>query len=40
MIRWGPEAAEEFFVHNDGDIQAALSYFPRIQDLLGHPAGK
>lgn len=39
MIRWGPEAGEEFLVRNDGDIRAALPLFARLPDLLAAPAG-
>jgi carboxyl-terminal processing protease len=33
-VRWGPDAREQFLVHNDPDIRAALAYFPRLPDFL------
>jgi len=33
-VRWGPEARDRFAVANDGDIAAAVSYFPRLAELL------
>jgi carboxyl-terminal processing protease len=33
-VRWGPDAREQFFVHNDPDIHAATGYFARLPDLL------
>lgn len=40
FARWGAEAAEELAIRNDHDIQAALSYFPRLSELLGEPVGR
>jgi carboxyl-terminal processing protease len=34
LSRWGPEAAEDFLIANDGDIRLALQQFPRIPALL------
>jgi carboxyl-terminal processing protease len=39
LVRWGPEAGEEFLIRNDGDIQAALPLFARLPELLAAPAG-
>jgi len=39
VVRWGPEAGEEFLIRNDGDIQAALPLFPRLSELLGPAEG-
>jgi carboxyl-terminal processing protease len=33
-VRWGQEGIEEFVVRNDPDIQAAVTYFPRLGELL------
>jgi hypothetical protein len=33
-VRWGPDARDEFRVHNDPDIRAAVGYFPQLPDLL------
>ncbi len=33
-VRWGPDAREQFLVHNDPDIRAALGYFRQLPDLL------
>jgi carboxyl-terminal processing protease len=33
-VRWGQDALDEFHVRNDPDIQAAVSYFPRLAELL------
>jgi carboxyl-terminal processing protease len=33
-VRWGPEARDRFMVANDGDIKAAIGYFPRLAALL------
>jgi carboxyl-terminal processing protease len=33
-VRWGPEAADEFLVRNDPDIQAAMGYWDRLPSLL------
>jgi carboxyl-terminal processing protease len=33
-VRWGPEARDRFSVANDGDIAAAVKYFPRLTALL------
>jgi hypothetical protein len=38
-VRWGTEAREEFLLRNDQDVQAALTYFPRLKELLGPGAG-
>lgn len=38
-VRWGTEAREEFLVRNDQDVQAALTYFPRLKGLLGPVTG-
>ncbi|HEY7683817.1 MAG TPA: S41 family peptidase [Gemmatimonadales bacterium] len=34
-VRWGPESADEFTVHNDPDIQAAMALWDRLPTLLG-----
>jgi hypothetical protein len=39
VVRWGPEAGEEFLVRNDGDIRAALPLFARLPELLGPAPG-
>jgi hypothetical protein len=39
MVRWGPEAGEDFLVRNDGDIQASVPLFARLPELLAAPAG-
>jgi len=36
-VRWGPEAREEFLVHNDPTIRGALEQFPRLPQLLAPP---
>jgi carboxyl-terminal processing protease len=33
-VRWGLDARDQFLVHNDPDIRAALGYFPQLPDLL------
>ena len=33
-VRWGADAWDQFFVHNDPDIRAALGYFPQLPALL------
>jgi hypothetical protein len=33
-VRWGQDGYEEFVVHNDPDIQAAMGYWPRLGELL------
>jgi carboxyl-terminal processing protease len=33
-VRWGAEAGDEFMVHNDPDIQAAMGYWPRLPAML------
>jgi carboxyl-terminal processing protease len=33
-VRWGPEAYEEFLLRASPDVQAAITYFPRLQELL------
>jgi carboxyl-terminal processing protease len=35
-LRWGGDARDEFLVQNDGGVRAALTYFPRLAELL-HP---
>lgn len=37
-VRWGQDGYEEFLVHNDPDIQAAMSYWPKLDSLLRGPA--
>lgn len=39
MVRWGPDAGEDFLVRNDGDIRTALPLFARLPELLAAPAG-
>lgn len=39
VVRWGPEAGEEFLLRNDGDIRAALPLFARLSELLGPAEG-
>ena len=39
VVRWGPEAGDEFLVRNDGDIRVAVSLFARLPELLSGPAG-
>jgi carboxyl-terminal processing protease len=39
-VRWGAEAGDEFVLHNDPDIQAAMGYWDRIDSLLGGAAQK
>jgi carboxyl-terminal processing protease len=34
-VRWGQDGYEEFVLHNDPDIQAAMGYWPRLDELLG-----
>jgi carboxyl-terminal processing protease len=34
MVRWGPEAGEDFLVRNDGDIQVSVPLFARLSELL------
>ena len=36
-VRWGRDAGEEFLVHNDPDIQAAMGYWDRLPKLLAKP---
>lgn len=36
-VRWGPDAYDEFQVRSSADIQAAISYFPRLHELLAAP---
>lgn len=33
-VKWGDAARERFMLHNDPDIQAALTYFPKLPSLL------
>ena len=33
-VRWGPDAGDEFALHNDPDLQAALGYWDRLPALL------
>ncbi len=33
-VRWGTDALEQFFVHNDPDIRAARGYFQQLPELL------
>lgn len=36
-VRWGIDAGDEFVVHNDPDLRAAMAYWPRLPELLaGH----
>lgn len=37
-VRWGQDGYEEFVVHNDPDIRAAMGYWPKLDSLLGGPA--
>jgi hypothetical protein len=39
VVRWGPEAGEDFLVRNDGDIRASVPLFARLPELLAAPAG-
>jgi hypothetical protein len=39
VVRWGPEAGEDFLVRNDGDIRTALPLFGRLPELLAAPTG-
>jgi len=34
-IGWGPEAAEALLVRNDPDLQVAMGYWDRLDNLLG-----
>jgi carboxyl-terminal processing protease len=34
-VRWGPEAAEALVVRNDPDLQVAMGYWDRLDNLLG-----
>jgi carboxyl-terminal processing protease len=34
-VRWGPDGAEEFLLHNDPDIRAAIAAFPALPQSLG-----
>ena len=36
-VRWGRDAGDEFLVHNDPDIQAAMGYWDRLPKLLAKP---
>ncbi|MGE0354473.1 MAG: S41 family peptidase [Gemmatimonadales bacterium] len=36
-VRWGREAAEEFFIQSDPDVQAAVKVFPMIGEKLKGP---
>jgi carboxyl-terminal processing protease len=36
-VRWGPDAYDEFLSRTSSDVQAALGYFPRLQELLAAP---
>ncbi len=36
-LRWPPDGGAEVFVHNDPDIRAAMTYFPRLPELLSGP---
>ena len=36
-VRWGPEAADQFFFHNSPDIRAAQGYWDRAPALLAAP---
>lgn len=38
VFRWGPDAAEEFQLQSDPDLQAALRAFPQLPELLGGKA--
>ncbi len=33
-VRWGPDAAEEFWLRNDPDVLAAMQYWPKLDELL------
>jgi carboxyl-terminal processing protease len=33
-VRWGSDALEDFLLKSDPDVQAALTYFPRLTELL------
>jgi hypothetical protein len=39
VVRWGPEAGEDFLMRNDGDIRASVPLFARLPELLAAPAG-
>jgi carboxyl-terminal processing protease len=34
-VRWGPDARQEFLLHNDRTVQAAMAQFARLPELLG-----
>ncbi|MEO8294658.1 MAG: S41 family peptidase [Gemmatimonadota bacterium] len=36
-VRWGSDAQEQFQLSVDADVQAALPYFARMDELLKHP---
>jgi hypothetical protein len=36
-VRWGPEAADEFYLHNSEDIQTAQGWWDRARGLLVKP---
>jgi len=36
-VRWGTDARDELLVRSSPDIRAALTYFPRLPELLGRP---
>jgi hypothetical protein len=36
-VRWGPDAREEFYMHADPVVQASITYFPRLRELLAPP---
>jgi hypothetical protein len=36
-VRWGPDAREEFMLQADPMLQAAKTYFPKLQELLARP---
>ena len=36
-VRWGPEAADEFYLRNSPDIRAAQGYWDRAPALLSPP---
>jgi hypothetical protein len=33
-VKWGDAARERFMLRNDPDIEAAVTYFPRLPILL------
>lgn len=37
LVRWGPDAGEEFVLRNSADIRVALENFPKIRALLSSP---